>query len=220
MHSFIYLGLGIVTFKIFFFIPLFLQENMKVLLRLACFIVVLMSSLEAGKLRISLCFCLMRKICYLAYRNTFPNRVLLLTCVCGLLGIEPSGHRTAMLHSLSHLCFLFSHLRIGKLRPSEVKNLRSCSSFQSKSLNPNLQYLVRASCHFVADGRVQYGKSWHCLGGSDKCSLYEPTAKSHQEIKGLFLVFSIHFLSSSLLLKMPLHPYFVTDTSFWGCSDE
>lgn len=58
MHSFIYLGLGIVTFKNFFFIPLFLQENMKVLLRLACFIVVLMSSLEAGKLRISLCFCL------------------------------------------------------------------------------------------------------------------------------------------------------------------
>lgn len=52
---------GIVTFLFLFHIHSSLfQENMKVLLRLVCFIAVLISSLEAGKLSISSCSCLLR----------------------------------------------------------------------------------------------------------------------------------------------------------------
>lgn len=51
----------VVTFSFLFHVHSSLfQENMKELLRLVCFIAILISSLEAGKLSISSCSCLLK----------------------------------------------------------------------------------------------------------------------------------------------------------------
>lgn len=180
---------GIVAFLFLFHIHSFLfQENMKVLLRLVCLIAVLIPSLEAGKLSISSCSCLLRNLLLRTHEvPSLTELFLFLTCFCWIPEQPASLSQNCTVHSLIYGLGNWGTVRLRA--QARLASVRAGAKIQASNVKarPPPTLLLIEECD---------RRSWLSFRRGVKCSHYEPTAESHQEIVLCFFVFVFFSLAS------------------------